>query len=251
MEFRIIGHGMVDSTSERAFAALAEGSARHGDVHVARGQTAGRGRRGARWESPVDQGLYASVVLKPGKPWEPAAVTMGAGLAVLAALVDLGLAGARLKWPNDLLVGRSKLCGILAEARGLDPAAPECVLGIGVDVAQREFPPELIAERPVTSLALSGVETSPERVLAALLPRLGAELDRVLEAPEDVAARYFAALGVVGRRVRVETGGETLVGLLRGANLARGLEIEREVGPPRRVRLEHVRALTLAEDGPA
>ena len=49
MEFRIFEHGVVDSTSDRAFAALAEGSARHGDVHVATGQTAGRGRRGSRW----------------------------------------------------------------------------------------------------------------------------------------------------------------------------------------------------------
>ena len=66
--FRVIEHGTVDSTSERAFAALACGEARHGDVHVATAQTAGRGRRGASWSSAKDAGLYMSVVWLPPPP---------------------------------------------------------------------------------------------------------------------------------------------------------------------------------------
>ena len=69
MTLRVLRHGIVDSTSERAFAALADGSARHGDVHVAEGQSAGRGRLGRLWASAPGEGLYASLVLLPGPPY--------------------------------------------------------------------------------------------------------------------------------------------------------------------------------------
>jgi BirA family biotin operon repressor/biotin-[acetyl-CoA-carboxylase] ligase len=253
MEFRIFAHGMVDSTSERAFASLAEGSASHGDVHVALGQTAGRGRRGANhghgWVSPPDAGLYASVVLRPGKPLDAAALTMGAGLAVRRALGAVGLTGCELKWPNDLLVGGAKICGLLAETRGLDPAAPHCVVGIGVNVAQTAFPAELTSQRPVTSLALAGIHTTPRDLLEVLLPHFGREIERIGTAPEAVAEEYFAALHLLGRKVRVLAGEETLRGVLRGAGLRLGLELALEPASVRRVRLEHVRSLE-SDPGP-
>src|SRR5688572_32156321 len=112
MEFRIFEHDLADSTSEMAFRALAAGTARHADLYLADEQQAGRGRRGSSWFSPAGAGLYASLVLKPARVLEPAATTMGAGLAVLATLRELGLARAQLKWPNDLLVDGAKLCGI-------------------------------------------------------------------------------------------------------------------------------------------
>ena len=101
MQFRLHRHGAVDSTNERAFAAIQSGSALHGDVHVASGQTLGRGRLGRTWVSPEREGLYLSVILLPGPPpIEPAALTMASGLAVLDAVRALGLLGARLDWPN-------------------------------------------------------------------------------------------------------------------------------------------------------
>ncbi len=243
MEFRIFEHGLVDSSSERAFAALSEGSARHGDVHVALGQTLGRGRRGASWVSESGAGLYASVVLQPTSAIAPAALTMGAGLAVRATLLEQGLARAQLKWPNDLLVDGAKLCGILAETRGLDPAAPSFVLGIGVNVQQRSFPPELLLERAVTSLAQCEILATPRELLARLLPHLAREMGRVESDPEAIARDYFAATGLANRRVRVLAGESEIEGDLRQIDLAHGLGIVLADGKLRRVRLEHVRAL--------
>src|SRR3954462_7216769 len=82
MQFRTIRHGVVDSTSERAFTAVAEGSAKHGDVHVAVAQTAGRGRQGGRGHSGGGDGLYASIVLLPEVELSAAGATIAAGLAV-------------------------------------------------------------------------------------------------------------------------------------------------------------------------
>jgi BirA family biotin operon repressor/biotin-[acetyl-CoA-carboxylase] ligase len=243
MTLRVFRHGLVDSTSERAFAALADGTARHGDVHVAEGQTAGRGRFGRTWVSAPGEGLYASLVLLPGPPTpHPAALTMGAGLAVLESVRALGVRDARLKWPNDVVVAGAKLAGILVESRGLDPERPHAVVGIGINVRQREFPAELVAERAVTSLHLQGIETSVERALEALLERLAPRMDEACGSGDAVAADYARAIGVVGRDVRVAHGRSETYGRVRALTL-RGLELETEEGDHVRCALEHVQAL--------
>lgn len=235
---------MVDSTNERALAALAAGEAHDGDVHVARGQTAGRGRRGARWESAPGEGLYASFVLRPSAPAPPApAVTVMAGLAVIDALRELGLERARLKWPNDVIVEGAKLAGILVETRGLDPAAPHFVAGIGVNVAQRAFSPELERERAVTSLAREGLVASVEEVLAALLRAFPARWRAAREEPEGLAREYLAAAELTGRNVRATLAEGQLEGRVSGLDLARGLFLALDGGHARVLPLEHVRAL--------
>src|SRR5688572_13455030 len=184
MELRLVRHALVDSTNERALAAIADGTARHGDVHMAEGQSAGRGRLGRGWASASGEGLYLSVVLLPSAPVVPTALTMGAGLAVLEAARALGARRARLKWPNDVLVEGAKLAGILVEARGTAPphgtAPSHAVVGIGLNVRQRAFPPELEAERPVTSLARLGFAHDLDEAAAALLARLAPRLAAAL-----------------------------------------------------------------------
>lgn len=242
MELHRIRHEVVDSTSERALAAVAAGTARHGDVHEAEAQTAGRGRRGASWASARGEGLYLSLVLLPQRAPRPAALTMGAGLAVLEAVHALGARTARLKWPNDVLArdahGRdAKLAGILVESRGLDPARPHAVVGVGLNVLQRAFPPELERERAVTSLARLGCATTLDAARAELLARLAARMDEACEHPEACARDYALALGLVGRAVRVRLGSEERRGRLDGVTLD-GLVLSGE-----RLALEHVQAL--------
>jgi BirA family biotin operon repressor/biotin-[acetyl-CoA-carboxylase] ligase len=252
---RVFRHGVVDSTSERAFAALASGAARDGDVHVAAGQTAGRGRLGRRWESAHGEGLFLSLVLLPARtphpaaltPPHPAALTMAAGLALLAAVRALGLATAELDWPNDLVVPspdatRAKLAGILVEARGFDPGRPHAVVGVGLNVRQRAFSPELASERPVTSLALCGLDVTVDAALDAVLATLPGRLELACTAPERVAADFARASGLVGRLVRVVHGRAEERGRLVALSLA-GLELSGEDGRRTRVALEHAQAV--------
>lgn len=245
MELHRIRHEVVDSTNECALAAVAAGTARHGDVHVAEGQTAGRGRRGHAWASARGEGLYLSLVLLPAAPPRPTALTMAAGLAVLATVQALGARTARLKWPNDVLArdaqGRAaKLAGILVEARGFDPARPHAVVGVGLNVLQRAFPPALAAERAVTSLVLLGCEVTLEAALDELVARLAHELERACAAPAEVARAYADALGLVGCSVRVRLAHEEPEGVLRALTLE-GLELD-----GRRFALEHVLGLDWA-----
>src|SRR5207247_1187280 len=109
-------------------------------------------------------------------------------LAVLEGVHALGVREARLKWPNDVHVSEAKLAGILAESRGLDPVRPHAVVGVGLNVLQRSFPPELLAERAVTSLALLGRTATTEQALDALLAHLAPRLELACRSPERIAA---------------------------------------------------------------
>ena len=150
------------STNDTA-AALAAAGAADGTVIIAERQTAGRGRRGRTWNSPAAMGLYLSVVLR-GR--QPPVVTLLAGVAVAEAVRETTGVPAELKWPNDVVVevagdgvagqGRRKVAGILTEAlpqgRAGDGGA---VIGIGVNVGARAFPPEL-TDRAAALEALVG-----------------------------------------------------------------------------------------------
>jgi len=240
---RILRHGIVDSTSERAFAELAAGRARHGDVHVAEAQTRGRGRLGRTWHSAAGQGLFASFVLRPTHPWNPAALTIALGLAALDAVRALGLARAALEWPNDIVVGRAKLAGVLAETRDLDPRRPAYVAGIGVNVAQRAFPPELVAERAVTSLALCGIECTVEDALRELVRAVPLQCARIDGDAAGLEADFLRAAGLDRGRVRAEVAAGTVAGELVHFTIADGLRIRTAAGAEVRHALEHVRGL--------
>lgn len=242
MDSRLFQHGLVDSTNERALAAIAAGTARHADVHVATGQSAGRGRLGRSWASASAEGLYVSFVLLPASAPNPAALTMGAGLAVLASAQALGARAARLKWPNDVLVDGAKLAGILVEARGSEPARPHAVVGVGLNVLQLAFPAELEAERAVTSLARLGCKATREQALAVLLAQLGPQLERACREPERVASDFARASQLVGRRVRVSHGRGAELGRLARLDLS-GLELARDDGRCARIALEHAQAV--------
>ena len=112
-------------------------------------QTGARGRHGRRWESGAG-GLWVSVVLPlepPGQGWP--AFPLVAGLAVVSTLRGLGLGGARLRWPNDVLVGPRKICGILMEKFSPD----RVVVGLGLNVANDPAADDPALASIATSLA--------------------------------------------------------------------------------------------------
>ncbi len=240
---RRIRHGIVDSTSERAFAEIAAGRALHFDVHVAEGQTSGRGRLGRTWHSSPGEGLYASVVLMPAAAWSPAALTMALGLATLDAVRALGLTRATLKWPNDVVVDGAKLAGVLAETRDLDPRHPAYVAGIGVNVRQRSFAPELVAERSVTSLLACAVPCWVEDVLGAVLASVPVRCAQIEHDVTRLEQDFVRAAGLEGRPLRAEVAAGAFEGQMQSLTVADGLRLRGARGESWRCALEHVRAL--------
>ena len=178
-------------------------------------QSSGRGRRGRRWHSPPGESLYFSVVLRPSLP--PIAVppiTLAAGVAVAETLARFDVEPA-LKWPNDLLLGGKKVAGILTEMSSARDRVEHLVVGIGVNLAAREFPDELRAV--ATSLRLERRASAPvdRGVFAATLcERLEVWIDRFVEdgAPAVVEGwKRFAPF--FGQRLRVSAGSSTLEGV--------------------------------------
>ena len=149
----------------------------------------------------------------------------------------------RLDWPNDVVVGGAKLSGVLVESRGLEPERPHYVLGIGLNVRQGGFPPELAAERAVTSLLQLGVEATVDAAAGEVLRALAPRLEQVRRDPDGLCAEFAGATGCLGRAVRVRAGARSGEGRLSGLSLAGGLVIEEPGGASRRFALEHVTAL--------
>src|SRR5262245_34885893 len=121
---------------------------------VADEQTAGRGRRARTWHSSPGAGLYLSILLLPraDSPSKIPLISLLAGVAVAETLIERGVGGVDIKWPNDVLVNDRKVSGILAEAVSEGSESLRLVLGIGVNLNHRSFPPEL--SDTATSLAI-------------------------------------------------------------------------------------------------
>jgi BirA family biotin operon repressor/biotin-[acetyl-CoA-carboxylase] ligase len=161
-------------------ARLAAAGCAPGTVVVAEEQTAGQGRHGRRWHSEKGAGLYVSIVLGKGLPPDSLqSLTLALGLAAREAILLTTGVSCELKWPNDLLVGGRKCAGILVQR-----TAAAAIAGIGVNVNQTAFPPEL--EGSATSLRMVAGEVHSRE---GLLVRLLESVDKRISSGRSRAAR--------------------------------------------------------------
>ena len=201
----------IGSTNTIAMEAAGAG-APEGSVFLAERQTAGRGRGAHNWHSAQSAGIYCSVVLRPALPPSEALIlSLAAGLAVHAAIqaIDPGVT-VDLKWPNDLLINEKKVAGLLTEMNSEATRVRYIVVGIGINVSQATFPPEL--QRTATSLRrATGTEWSRVELCAALLKSLNREYRDLLEKPgaHDSILRRFQehSSSARGCHVQVEENG--------------------------------------------
>ena len=203
-------HEALASTQERA-RELARAGTPHGTLVVAGVQKGGRGRLGRRWGSPQG-GLWMSLVLRPGLVAGLASrVTQTAAVGVAGALWEIGVE-ARIKWPNDLLVGGKKICGILAES-GVGPGGrlDYAILGIGMNA--NLDPSDLgVMDREVTTIRYElGRDVDLLFLLRVVLSNLDAALGRI-EDFETILDEWRNLNCTLGERVRVRRLGETIEG---------------------------------------
>jgi BirA family biotin operon repressor/biotin-[acetyl-CoA-carboxylase] ligase len=198
-----VHHRLTDSTNARA-RELALSGAPHGTLITADEQTAGRGRQGRSWSAAPGDALLMSLIVRGVRPLLPLA-------AAVAVCEPLGPLEARIKWPNDVWIERRKVAGILLEGR---PQEGWAVIGIGLNVKTREFPPEL--RDTATSLALAGRETT----VAAAGDALVEALHRWIDAPDgDVLSAWRARDALRGENVRWGDGEGTAAGITDGGAL--------------------------------
>lgn len=202
----------TDSTMLDA-ARLAAGGCPSGTVVGAELQTAGQGRLGRSWHSENGSGLYFSVVLWVLlAPEEVPVLTMAVGLAVAEATTQVTGIAVDLRWPNDVMASNRKLCGIL-----LQQHHQAIVCGIGLNVNQTDFPPEL-AGTAISLRMATGRAWEREPLLCAILEAIDRHVEILRSQGKSAVLRLFtgASSYVIGRRVVVDQGEQQVRGTTAG-----------------------------------
>lgn len=220
-------HATVPSTMDVA-ASLAAGGAAHGVVVAADAQTAGRGRRGSAWVSPPGAGLYFSFVARPASA-SLSLLTLAAGVGVREGTLAATGLGAALKWPNDLLVGRHKVAGILAEGLAIGTPHQAVIVGVGVNVRAAAYPPE-IAARATSIEGELGRGVDRGVLFAEILCGLWQRLAAFEQSPGDILQAWRAA-SPTAIGTRVEWDGQQ--GVTAGIDDSGALLVETRVGRQR------------------
>lgn len=209
---RVITMKTVDSTNEE-IKRLARQGAEEGILVTSEEQTAGKGRFSRVWKSGNDGGLYFSFLLKPDlPPADISSITLAAGYAVCLAIREYTGIDARIKWPNDIIVGNKKLCGILTEMAAQSDRIDYVIPGIGINVNNHKFP-EDIAEKATSIYLETGKETNRNDLLREVIKKL-----------DETISRFFVSLSIddiedfknicatMGRTVTVTRSGQEITG---------------------------------------
>ena len=232
--YTVLPYKSVDSTNEelkRMIRSCREGEELpEGLTAAAAEQTAGKGRLGRSWESPMGESAYFSFLLRPAVPVENISMlTLLMGLSVAEAINELYMADAAIKWPNDVVIGSKKICGILTEAffqTGAD--IPYVIVGTGINVNNPSFDGEL-EEKALSLRMFLGREVSPAQITACVLRRFAFNYHLLLVNCDlrRVKDRYNAILVNKDRDVRVEDPRGPYTGIARGIDDFGRLAVDR------------------------
>ena len=242
----------TDSTNLR-IRQLAEEGAPEGTLAVADMQTAGRGRRGRGWISPSGMNIYMSLLLKPAIPASDASmITLIAAMAVAGAVRDIpeasiggmadtstGVSGTpadiKIKWPNDIVVGGRKVCGILTEMDLDGETIRDVIVGIGINVNQdsrEEFPEEIRETASSLRIELGTGEIDRSALIARIMDLFEKEYDEFIKCGDlsFMKDRYNDMLAGLGGQVRVLDPKCEYTGMSRGMDERGQLLVETDDG---------------------
>lgn len=189
----------IDSTNRYAKKLAGQGAA-HGTMVLADTQTAGRGRRGHSWISPAGSSISMTLILRPDvPPAQVARLSLLTALAVANAIGRVTGLDVRIKWPNDIVAGGRKVCGMLMEMDATPEKVASVVAGVGINVHQTQFPEEIAHSASSLDL-LAGRRISRADIVRAFLQ----EYERVWALGDEAMMRaYRERSATIGQRVQV------------------------------------------------
>ncbi|MCQ4021780.1 biotin--[acetyl-CoA-carboxylase] ligase [Ruminococcus sp. zg-924] len=191
----------VDSTNEEIKRRAKQG-AKQGLTVVSDEQFSGKGRLGRVWKSPKGTSVYESILLRPElAPSQVPCITLAAGLAMCRTINSIADFNAKIKWPNDIIIGRKKLCGILTEMAIEDNTVSFAVVGMGININNRSFPEEI--SKKATSLYL---EKEREFSRSDIIIRLAQSFEDIynefiMGGFESIKDEYISLCATIGRSV--------------------------------------------------
>ena len=202
----------IDSTNTFA-KSLAQQDFDVGTLVIAEEQTKGRGRFGRSWHSQKEKNLTFSLLIKPTiTPKQIGILSLYGGLAVVEAIKKIAHITPDCKWPNDVLLKGKKVCGILSESVVSQNKLAAVILGIGLNVNQTEFPPEI--RRTAASLLLStGKSIDRFQVLSAVLEQLELFYEKIQSGKlNEIIQLWRQHTTMLGKQVTVDQQGKILKG---------------------------------------
>lgn len=208
----IIRKECVDSTNEEAKRG-GDAGAVHGTVYCAMSQTAGKGRRGRSWLSETKGNLYFTLLLRPELDTDDVSMlTLVMAHAVAEAIIEKTGLQVSIKWPNDIVINKKKVCGILSEMKLEGEKCAYCIIGVGINIEQTAFPEELQVMATSIKAELAGEQkVTPDELLQNILRIFEGTYEAVCEAGclTPILERYNELMVNKGKTVRVlEPGNE-------------------------------------------
>ncbi|MCH5303571.1 MAG: biotin--[acetyl-CoA-carboxylase] ligase [Ruminococcus sp.] len=215
----------VSSTNDYLKKLGSEG-AEEGTVIIAREQTAGKGRLGRVWQMKKNEGIALSLLLRPDLPVsEISSITPLSGLAMCRAINDFCMLDSRIKWPNDIIVGKKKLVGILTEMSAEFDRVDYTVTGIGINVEHTVFPEE-IAHKATSILLETGRHIDRNKFVATVLNYLEQELIlNHFSLGGQAVADYQKFCATIGRQVTFSRGNRKISGMAVSVNNSGELDV--------------------------
>lgn len=215
----VVYYHETDSTNTRAKQAAEDGE-KSGTLFITECQTGGRGRRGRTWESPAGSGIWMSLLLRPEiKPFDASMLTIVAAMGMKDAIEEIIGAGdgagdedgtgqggihCKIKWPNDIVLGDRKICGMLTEMSAETDWINYVVIGIGVNVNTTEFD-DSIKDMASSILLQTGSSVKRSDIVVAFARHFSRYYDEFLKECNlsGLADDYNKALINVGRDVKI------------------------------------------------
>lgn len=207
----VVYYHETDSTNTRAKQAAEDGE-KSGTLFITECQTGGRGRRGRTWESPAGSGIWMSLLLRPEiKPFDASMLTIVAAMGMKDAIEEIigggtGQGGihCKIKWPNDIVLGDRKICGMLTEMSAETDWINYVVIGIGVNVNTTEFD-DSIKDTASSILLQTGSSVKRSDVVVAFARHFSRYYEKFLKECNlsGLADDYNKALINVGRDVKI------------------------------------------------
>ena len=215
----VVYYHETDSTNTRAKQAAEDGE-KSGTLFITECQTGGRGRRGRTWESPAGSGIWMSLLLRPEiKPFDASMLTIVAAMGMKDAIEEIIGAGdgagdedgtgqggihCKIKWPNDIVLGDRKICGMLTEMSAETDWINYVVIGIGVNVNTTEFD-DSIKDTASSILLQTGSSVKRSDVVVAFARHFSRYYEEFLKECNlsGLADDYNKALINVGRDVKI------------------------------------------------
>ena len=208
---------------------LAKNGAEHGTLAVAEFQSAGRGRFDRRWEAPEGSSIMMTLLLRPEfSPQYASMLTLVMGMAVAQAAEELGF-NVSIKWPNEIVISKKKICGILTEMGTNGVKINYVLIGVGINVNLKEFPEEM--QDKATSLILEGGhEYDRNQVIALVMKYFEINYEKFIQTCDftHLLDDYHRILANLNQPVRVIDGDRSFEGICRGIDEKGELLVERQ-----------------------